>query len=165
MADSVNLPIVVGWNGDGVHDSLGEDGGSKEAELCLVGSLISDKHFNMAAIRVAIFRLWHFVNNLEIKKVEGDRFIFSFPSLVIRNRVLKQSPWNIRGFPLVLKVWKQGETVHEVDLSTIPLWVQVHGLPMGQTTKKMVEDGANRIGEVVEVDFRSSKVVWVTQFI
>lgn len=55
--------------------------------------------------------------------------------------------------------------MYEVDLSTIPLWVQVHGLPMGQTTKKMAEDGASRIGEVVEVDFRSSKVVWVTQFI
>lgn len=78
MADSVNLPIVVGWNGDGVQDSLGEDGGSKEVELCLVGSLILDKPFNMAAIRVAIFRLWHFVNNLEMEEVKGDRFIFFF---------------------------------------------------------------------------------------
>lgn len=159
------LPVAVGWRRDGSHDPLDVDMGLEALELYLVRRLILDKPFNRAGIRVAIYSSWHFVNNLEMEEVEGDRYIFSFQSLSCRNRVLEQSPWNIRGFPLVLKTWKQGETMHEVDLSTIPLWVQVHGLPMGQTTMKMAEEAASWIGEVVDVDFRLSKVVWVTQFI
>lgn len=134
-------------------------------DLCLVGKLISDKPFNKVGIRVAIFQAWHFIKNLEMEEVEGDRFIFSFPSMSCRQRVLEQAPWSFKGFPLLLKPLSPGETVHEVDLASFPVWVQVHGLPMGQSTKLMEETAARRAGKVVEVDFRSNKEVWVTQFI
>lgn len=91
MEETGNLPVVVGWNGDGTNDPLGEEMGSEEIELFLVGRLISDKPFNRVGIRVAIYRSWHFVNNLKMEEVDGNRFIFSFPFLVCRNRVLEQS--------------------------------------------------------------------------
>lgn len=55
--------------------------------------------------------------------------------------------------------------MQEADLSSFPVWVQVHGLPMGHTTRQGTESAARRIGEVLEVDFRSYRSVWVTQFI
>lgn len=82
-----------------------------------------------------------------------------------KNWVLEQALWNIRGFPLILKPWQSSETLSEVDLSSFPLWVQIHGLPMGQTTRAVAFAAASRVGEVVEVDFRSSRKVWVTQII
>lgn len=36
---------------------------------------------------------------------------------------------------------------------------------MRQNTKLMVEWAASKVGEVIEVDFRSQRTVWVTQFI
>lgn len=36
---------------------------------------------------------------------------------------------------------------------------------MGQTTRFVAIEAARRVGEVLEVDFRSSREVWVTQFI
>lgn len=98
-------------------------------DLTLVGRIILDK---------PVFRSWYFVKNLEMEEVEGDRFIFSFSSSACRQRILDQAPWTIKGFPMVLKPWLEGETVFEVDLSTIPIWVQVHGLPMGQSSKPIV---------------------------
>lgn len=133
-------------------------------EMTLVGRIIVDKPFNKVGLQVAIFRSWHFVPNLVMEEVEGDMFIFSFPSAACRQRVLDLAPWNIKGFPLVLKPWCQGETVHEVDLSKIPIWVQVHGLPLGQNTRQRVEWAARKIGEVMEVDFRSQRSVWVAQY-
>lgn len=41
----------------------------------------------------------------------------------------------------------------------------MHGLPMGQKTKLKAGWVANRVGKVLEVDFRSQRIVWVTQFI
>lgn len=158
------LPLVVGWANTvkGENDDV-ED--QDEAVLCLVGKLQSKKSFYKAGIRGAIYRSWHFVRDLEMEEADHDKFIFSFQSSVSMNRVLEEAPWNNRGFPLVLKSWKIGDTINKVDLSSFPSWVQIHGLPMGQTTKAMARAAASKVGEVVEVDFRFSREVWVTQFI
>lgn len=164
MEPSSALPLVVGGNdsyASGTRDSENGD----ESALCLVSKLLSDKPLNKTGIWGAIYRSWHFVLALEMEEVEGDRFIFSFQSHVCKNRVLTQVPWNIRGFPLILKPWKSGETLSEVDLSFFPLWVQIHGLPIGQTTRAMAFEVASKVGNVLEVDFQSPKGLWVTQFI
>lgn len=59
-----------------------------------------------------------------MEEIEGaDRFIFTFPSVACRQRTLDQAPWTIKGFRFVLKMGRQGETVSEVDLSSILIWV------------------------------------------
>lgn len=164
MEPSLALPLVVGWSDSNAGGTSGGEHGDESA-LCLVGKLLSDKPLNKTGVWGAIYRSWHFVRALEMEEVEGDRFIFSFQSHVCKNRVLTQAPWNIKGFPLLLKPWKSGETLSEVDLSSFPLWVQIHGLPMGQTTRAMAFEAASKVRKVLEVDFRSSKELWVTQFI
>lgn len=49
-------------------------------DLSLVGKLLSNKPFNKASLRVAIYRSWHFVKNLVMEEVEGDTCIFHFSS-------------------------------------------------------------------------------------
>ncbi len=45
-------------------------------------------------------------------------------------------PWNIKGSLLVLKPWTPEVTFDEVELSTCPFWVQVHGLPLQNMTAR-----------------------------
>lgn len=79
--------------------------------------------------------------------------------------MLDQAPWNIKGFPLVLKPWSVGDTIAEVDFSYVDVWVQLYGLPLGHSTKEMAIWVARKIGVVLEVDFRTTRSVWVTQYI
>lgn len=79
MAQSVDLPLAVGWGGNIGGDTLLHES-SDASELCLVGKLLSDKPFNKTGIRGAIYRSWHFVRDLEMEETEEDRFIFSFQS-------------------------------------------------------------------------------------
>lgn len=58
---------------------------------CLVGKLISGKPFNKVGVHVVIFQAWHFIKDLEMEEVDGDRFIFSFPSSSCRLRVMEQA--------------------------------------------------------------------------
>lgn len=85
--------------------------------LSLVEKFISDKPFNKDDIRVAICRSWHFIKDFVMEETEGDRYIFTFPSVTCRQLILDQSTWNVKGFPLVPKSWEQGDTVFEVDFS------------------------------------------------
>lgn len=49
--------------------------------MVLVGKLLSERPFNKAGIRGAISRAWHFVKELVMEEVEGERILFTFPSL------------------------------------------------------------------------------------
>lgn len=64
-----------------------------------------------------------------------------------------------------LSYGSKAKTVDEVDLDSLPLWAQIHGLLLGHSTQDMAIAAASQIGEMFEVDFRSSKAAWVTQFI
>lgn len=156
------------WSGAGKSEPFTVEEDDVEMEQCLVGKLISAKPFNKAGVRVAIFQAWNFIKELEMDEVDNDRFIFSFPSAVSRQRQTGSVPFEYQGLSTFTQTFAaslQDETVQEVDLSTFPVWVQVHGIPMGQATKGMAEMAARRLGEVLEVDFRSQKAVWITQFI
>lgn len=53
----------------------------------------------------------------------------------------------------------------EVDFSSICIWVQIHELSMGKTTRHVVSQAAAKIGDVMEINFRSHKNVSLTQFV
>lgn len=131
----VSFSEEVGRSGGGDSPQSGDEDEAFELNLSLVERMVSGKPLNKVGLRVAIFRSGHFVQNLEIEKVEGDGFIFSFPNKESWQRVLDQAPWTIRGFPLVLQARRPRETVTEVDLVNILVWIQVHGLPFGPNNK------------------------------
>lgn len=43
---------------------------------------------------------------------------------------------------MILKDWRQGESINDVELSYAQFWVQIHGLPM----ESLDEDNAILIG-------------------
>lgn len=53
----------------------------------------------------------------------------------------------------------------EVSFTDVPLWVQTHGLVVGQTTRNKAGWAARKVGKVLDVDFRSQRAVWVTPFV
>ena len=51
-----------------------------------------------------------------------------------------------------------------LDFSSIPLWVQIHGLPIEYMSKENVEEISALVGEVLEVDFIGSGGVCMSKF-
>lgn len=132
---------------------------SLSADCSLVGRLITDRPIYKSGIRSSIFRSWHFIRQLEVEELDATRFIFGFPSIKFRDRIIQQSPWNIKGYLLVLKIWEVGDTIDEVDFSHSLFWFQIHGLPLGFSTKKEAELAVSRLGLILEIDFRSKRRV------
>ncbi|KAB1225848.1 hypothetical protein CJ030_MR1G005227 [Morella rubra] len=144
-----------------IDDGEGEDGG----DYLLVGRLVSARPMNQAGIRTAIFRSWHFIPQLKVEEFDDTRFLFSFPSTFHRDRVLQQGPWNIKGCLLVLKEWILGDTLNVISFTSVAVWLQVHGLPLGSITKEVPMSARRRVGEVLEVDYRSSNRSWAATFV
>ncbi|KAI8563747.1 hypothetical protein RHMOL_Rhmol03G0132900 [Rhododendron molle] len=64
-------------------------------------------------------------------------------------KITNQAPWSVMGGLLVLTRWDHDKSVEELDFSSSPFWVQVHGLPLGQINKKNGSLIASMIGQEV----------------
>ena len=56
-------------------------------------------------------------------------------------------------------------SVEDMDFSSIPLWVQVHGLPIEYMSKENAEEIRALVAEVLEVDFTGSGGVCMSKFL
>jgi hypothetical protein len=68
------------------------------------------------------------------------------------SRVLDQSPWNIKGAPLFLKLWNNDATYEDIDFSTGAFWIQVHGLPLDHMNMDTAIRIGQSLGDLLEVD-------------
>ncbi|OMP05375.1 hypothetical protein COLO4_08890 [Corchorus olitorius] len=47
----------------------------------------------------------------------------------IMQKALHENPWSVMGYCLNLKFWPPEQAMREVDLNSVPFWIQIHSLP------------------------------------
>nr|GEW33664.1 hypothetical protein [Tanacetum cinerariifolium] len=57
-------------------------------------------------------------------------FSFQFSSMDGLDAMLENGLWFIRNNPLILKKWHPDENLLKEDVSTVPVWVKLHGVPV-----------------------------------
>ncbi|GJS38725.1 nucleotide-diphospho-sugar transferase [Tanacetum coccineum] len=57
-------------------------------------------------------------------------FSFQFSSMDGLDAMLKNGLWVIQNNPLILKKWHPDENLLKEDVSTVPVWVKLHGVPV-----------------------------------
>ena len=131
----------------------------------LVGKLLANRNINKNAVKAIILKVWRTSKGVQIVDLKEKNFVFKFACEGDKKRILELGPWNIEGFPLILKQWHQNMSVDDLDFSSIPLWVQLHGLPIEYMSKENVEEIGALVGEVSEVDFTGSGGVCMSKFL
>ena len=71
--------------------------------------------------------------------------MFKFAQVYGAKEILEGGPWIIAGRYLVLRWWTQGMPMVKDALTTIPVWVQLYGIPLEYWSAK----GMSYIGSVV----------------
>ncbi|XP_030970768.1 uncharacterized protein LOC115991172 [Quercus lobata] len=131
----------------------------------LVGKLLADRNINKNAVKAIILKVWRTSKGVQIVDLKENIFVFKFACEGDKKRILELGPWNIEGFPLILKQWHQNMSVDDLDFSSIPLWVQIHGLHIEYMSKENAEEIGALVGEVLEVDFTGSGGVCMSKFL
>ncbi|GJV52050.1 retrotransposon protein, putative, ty1-copia subclass [Tanacetum coccineum] len=74
----------------------------------------------------------------------GNRVAYPVVANYVRNTwdgMLENGPWFIRNNPLILKKWHPNVDLLKEDVSTVPVWVKLHGVPVTDFS----EDGLSAI--------------------
>ncbi|KAJ9147920.1 hypothetical protein P3X46_030034 [Hevea brasiliensis] len=83
-------------------------------------------------------------------------FLFTFSHERDKDRVLDGIPWLINNALIVLKQWLPNLKLAEVDFSSSPFWVQVHGLPINQMTTQNARLIGNLFKNLLDIDMASN---------
>lgn len=101
----------------------------------VVGQILPSRIFPSTVVSATLKAAWAFVKEFTTDEMEPNLFLVRFSKAEDKERVLAQTPWNIRGHLMVFKSWSSELTIPELDFYSEAMWLQVHGLPW------------NRIGE------------------
>ena len=58
-------------------------------------------------------------------EVGSNLFQFKFKTEFEMERIIKSGPWSFDNQVLVVKRWKQGITVRNIQLDSVVLWIQI----------------------------------------
>ncbi|GJQ99022.1 retrovirus-related pol polyprotein from transposon TNT 1-94 [Tanacetum coccineum] len=77
----------------------------------------------------------------------------------------KNGPWFIRNNPLILKKWHPDENLLKEDVSTVPVWVKLHGVPVTTFSKDSLSAIATKLGTLLMLDSYTSDISSTTPII
>ncbi|GJS81493.1 glucomannan 4-beta-mannosyltransferase 9-like protein [Tanacetum coccineum] len=79
-------------------------------------------------------------------------FSFQFSSIDGLDAMLKNGPWFIRNNPLILKKWHPDENLLKEDVSTVLVWVKLHGVPITAFSEDGLSAIATKLGTPLMLD-------------
>ncbi|XP_023920908.1 uncharacterized protein LOC112032372 [Quercus suber] len=135
--------------------------------LSLLGHFLTTRPYNQSAAKSLLRSVWKIVN------VGDGLFQFKFTLESQLKWVIQNGPWSFENHPPVLRRWKRGMrrwergmTAGMVMFNSIPLWVQVWGLPFDLISEEATRDIGEGLGIVVEIDNKAfsseqARFVWV----
>jgi 14-3-3 protein epsilon len=129
-------------------------------ELCLVGTLLSNKFNRFHVMKEHLANLWKPGQGVSISAIEENKFLFQFFHLWDMERVFQGGPWLFDNHMLVLKKLKVGDDPLTTELDAAEMWVQIFNLPFGYMSPSIGELIGSHLGRFVKYDDYNSYGAW-----
>ncbi|GKE44826.1 putative reverse transcriptase domain-containing protein [Tanacetum coccineum] len=83
-------------------------------------------------------------------------FSFQFSSMDGLDAMIENGSWFIRNNPLILKKWHPDENLLKEDVSIVPVWVKLHGVPVTAFSEDGLSAFATKLGTPLMLDSYTS---------
>ncbi|KAM2348538.1 hypothetical protein ACFX1X_012164 [Malus domestica] len=68
------------------------------------------------------------------------------------SKILKQVPWAVMKKVLSVKKWPPELALEEVEMKTIPFWVQIRGIPLGLISSANIQHLTQAAGQFIVLE-------------
>ena len=93
---------------------------------------------------------------LERVMLNNGFFLFQFSTKDGMDQVLESGPWLIRSVPIFLNVWTPNTTLTKEEVTSAPLWVKLHNVPIVAYTEVGLSLITTQIGKPIMLDSYTS---------
>ena len=118
---------------------------------CLVGQFL-DKRLPFPVVRSLVNRLWGKREMPDISTTGNGLFFFRFKDPEARDWVMNAGPWHLAGRPFILRAWKPGMDMLNIQLSSIPIWVRFYNIPLEYWTSTCLGHITSTVGIPLHLD-------------
>lgn len=78
--------------------------------------------------------------------------MFTFSSEIGANRPLEGGPCVADGCCLILSRWEANKRIEEVEINSVAVWVQIHGLTRDHTLVRICVQLGQLVGSIAKVE-------------
>ena len=120
-------------------------------EGCIVGQFLH-KRLPLHVVRSLVDRLWGKHEMPEITTTDNGLYIFRFKDLDAQDWVMENGPWFFAGRPIILRIWKPGMEMLNVQLTSLPILVKFLNIPLEYWTVTSLAHIASAVGIPLHLD-------------
>jgi hypothetical protein len=117
----------------------------------LVGQFL-DKPLPYYIVKRTVDILWASFGKVEVFLLENGLYLFRFQNEKARDEIMEAKLWHIANKPLILRKWAPGMQLLKLSLSTVPVWVKLHNLPIEYWNSTCLSYVASGIGKPLCAD-------------
>nr|GEU33450.1 hypothetical protein [Tanacetum cinerariifolium] len=85
-------------------------------------------------------------------------FLFQFDSSTSMEKVMEVGPWRIKLVPIILKVLMRNTILKRENVSTVPLWVKMHNVPIVAYSKVGLDLISTKVGRLTRLDAHTNNI-------
>ena len=117
---------------------------------------------HVGSIHATVNRIWtgHKAGTkIDVQFIAKNTVLFRIENDQMRNRVIQRKYWHIADIPLVVNVWSPESAQNPPDLSAMPLWVDLRGVPNTLYSNKGLKCLVRAVGNFVKLHPNTEKCV------
>ncbi|WOH11482.1 hypothetical protein DCAR_0830969 [Daucus carota subsp. sativus] len=137
-----------------------EEDVSRDNRFILVGRFLTERNINFLAMQNVLAALWRPQKGIEIHDIGNLRYAFVFYHVLDIQKVVEGGPWSFEQSPLVCHQLEPMEDANVVPLNKMEIWVQVHDIPTGMLSDKVLQTIGNQVGTFIKVDAGNTSGMW-----
>ena len=104
------------------------------------------------AVNTIASRVWRQCGLENVATTSNGFMLFRFKTEIEMHAVLEKGPWMFGGKNIVLQQWHPRFQFDKNNISTLPVWVRLHGLPFPLWSKSGLSMAASMVGRPLSCD-------------
>jgi len=117
----------------------------------LIGQFL-EKPLPFYVVKRTVENIWSAYGKVEVFLLENGLYLFRFADKGSREAVLEEKLWHVANKPLILRRWTPGMQLLKLSLSSIPIWIKLHNLPMEFWNTTCLSHISSGVGKPLCVD-------------
>ncbi|XP_019168819.1 PREDICTED: uncharacterized protein LOC109164728 [Ipomoea nil] len=145
-----------------VRDVDGDAGEDAVETWRVVGCFLTQKMIKLEFMRQVLASVWKPVRGVQVTEIQRDLFLFVFFHKTDMEYVLNGGPWAFENNALVCREVVAGAIPGDVPLDAIDMWLQLHDMSQGYTSRAILKQAGNFLGTFVKHVDRFEGAPWLT---
>ncbi|KAF2580218.1 hypothetical protein F2Q68_00004938 [Brassica cretica] len=119
----------------------------------VVGHFIGDAP-HIGSLHATVNRIWTTARDgskIDVQFIEKNTVLFRIENALLREKVIKRRCWHVADVPRVVREWSPETALDPLDLSALPMWIDLKGVPNMLFSRKGLKCLSRAAGKFVKL--------------